>query len=211
MRETEKLDTGVSLIDKGHMDLVTMLKNLRAAIKAQVCRYTIENTLALLEEYVEVSFCKEEHYMKHYGYPDYVLHKAKHEDFVVELRFLREELRNIRALGLKGSYELSVETVQLIVDWIADHVLKDDKKLGECMKQNSYGQSDSSSSPCGSADSVIDGLVAICSICQKIRGKKGLWKQKENFRGIPSDIIYSHSICPECLQVYYADLFAEKR
>lgn len=53
------------------------------------------------------------------------------------------------------------------------------------------------------------GNVTICSICHKMLGMKGLWRQKENYNGIPSDSVYSHGICPECMRIYYADLFAE--
>ncbi len=54
------------------------------------------------------------------------------------------------------------------------------------------------------------GTVTICSICHKTRSKKGLWKQKENSKETTSDVVYSHVICPECLRIYYDDLFDEK-
>jgi hypothetical protein len=151
--------------------------------------------------------------MKYYGYSDYALHKEKHENFVTELHFLKEELRNIRALGLKGSYELSVETVQVVVDWLHDHVMIYDKELGEFLRQHAYSNIDGKSSLCKGEELLTEGILTICSICHKIRGKKGLWRKKENYKAIPihSDIVYSHGICPECLQVYYADLFQEKR
>jgi hemerythrin len=211
MQQAEDFSGGVPVIDKGHRKLAAMLGNLRAAIRAQVCRYTIENTLALLEEYVELHFHEEEQYMKDHGYQDYALHKEQHENFATELHFLEEELRSIRALGLRGSYELSVETVQVITDWISGHVLQDDTKFGEFMRQHSGGNVEGGSSLCGSEVPVIDGFVSICAICHKILGKKGLWKERENYREIPSDILYSHGLCPECLQNYYADLFHEKR
>ena len=137
MQWTEDMSTGVLMIDNGQRELINRLNGLRAAIKKQVCRYTIEDTLAFLEKYSGVHFCEEEHYMKNYGYSDYALHMEKHEDFVMELHFLKEVLRSIRALGLKGSYELSVETVQVVVDWLHDHVMIYDKELGNFLKQQS--------------------------------------------------------------------------
>jgi len=165
--------------------------------------------LAFLEEYSEVHFCEEEQYMKYYGYPEYALHKEKHENFVTELHFLNEELRNIRALGLKGSYELSVETVQVVVDWLHDHVMTYDRKLGEFLCQHAYLNIDVITSRCRDEERFAGGILTICSICHKLCGKKGPWKHKEHFGEIRSEILYSHGICPECLHVYYADLFRE--
>ena len=211
MHWTEDMSVGVPMIDNKHRELFKRLNGLRAAIKKQVCRYTIDDVLAFLEEYIEVHFCEEEQYMKYYGYSDYALHKEKHGNFMMELHFLKEELRNIRALGLKGSYELSVETVQTIADWISGHVVKDDKKLGEFLRQYSGKDGHLIASGCGPEDRVNEGPVTICSICRKIRGTKGIWKRKEHFRALPAEINYSHGLCPECLQEYYADLFQEKR
>jgi hemerythrin len=211
MRTSEDLSAGMPFIVKGHRELVAMLNNLRAAVKAQVCRYTIENTLAFLGEYVGVCFCEEEWYMKRYGYPDYRRHTGKHGQFVTELDFLNEELLSIRTLGLKGSYELSVETIHLIADWITGHIMKDDKELGAFMRDRSDGNDYLLSSGCSPEDRIVGDIVTICSICKKIRGSKGIWKRREYFRALPSEGRYSRGLCSECLQEYYADLFQEKR
>src|ERR1700690_1885670 len=149
MQLTENMSFGVSMIDKRNKELINRLNGLRVAIKKQVCRYTIEDMLAFLERYIEVHFCEEEQYMKYYGYSEYALHKEKHENFETELRFLKEELRNILALGYKGSYELSVETLQVVVDWITDHVAQDDKKLDNFLKQQLNMNHNVISSLCG--------------------------------------------------------------
>jgi len=148
MQWTKDMSVGVPTIDKRHRELINRLNGLRDAIKNKICRYTIVNMLAFLEEYAEVNFCEEEQYMKHYGYSGYALHKEKHESFVADLHFLKEELLNIRTLGLKGSYELSVETVQVVVDWVAGHVASDDQKLGNYLKQQSNMKHDFISSLC---------------------------------------------------------------
>jgi hemerythrin-like metal-binding protein len=211
MQTTEDLSSGVPIIIKGHRELVTLLRNLRAAIKAQVCRYTIENSLAFLEEYVQVYFCEEERYMKYYGYPHYPSHKEKLNQFAAELAFLREDLRNIRTLALKGSYELSVETIQMVSDWITGHVMKDDKKLSEFVSEHSEGHDYLIASGCDLEHRVDGPVVTICFICKKILGDKGLWKQREHYRALPLEKSYSRGLCPDCLQEYYAALFQEKR
>ncbi len=211
MNLADAIFVGVPFIDKRHGELVKRLHNLRAAIKKQVCRYTIDDMLAFLEEYTEIHFCAEEQYMKYYEYPAYSFHKKKHENFATELLFLKEELRSIRALGLTSSYELSVETVKVSVDWLNDHVMTCDKELGTFLRRHPDLDIDRISSLCGGEERFTEDTVTICSICHKIRSEKGLWRKKENFKTMPSNIFYSHGICPECLQTYYADLFEEKR
>lgn len=115
--------------DKKTGELLEHLNNLRDAIKTGTCRYAIEDVLAFLGEYADAGFGLEERYMRMYEYPQYSLHKEKHRQFADEIHFLGEELRSIRLLGLNGSYELSVETVRIIADWIRDHVSEDDREL----------------------------------------------------------------------------------
>lgn len=207
MHWTEDMAVGIPMIDRRHRELHNRLNSLRAAIREQVCRYTIEDMLTFLEEYSKIHFCEEELCMKHYGYPDYASHKEKHEIFSMEMHYLREDLRNIRALGLKGSYELSVETVQIVSDWLNQHVLTYDRELGEFLGQRASLSIETMASPCGGGERLSEGSPAICSVCHKIRGNKGLWRKKEDYTAIPADIVYSHSICPECLPIYHAGLF----
>lgn len=211
MQWIEDIATGVPMLDKRNREMINMLDGLRAAIRKQVCRHTIENVIAFLAEYGEVQLCEEEQYMRNYDYPGHAAHEDKHRQFVGELHFLEEELRNIRSLGLKGSYELSVETVKVISDWIYGHVLIYDRELGEFVRGCATGNDHLVPSGCGPEDGVDEKVVPICSFCKRIRGNKGIWRGRGHFPGLPLESRYSHSLCPECLQKYYADLFQEKR
>jgi hypothetical protein len=149
--------------------------------------------------------------MMRYSYPDYRSHREEHREFADELHFLKEDLRNIKTLGLKGSYELSVETVHIISDWISQHIRKEDRKLGEFLGLRVSGH-DCRISVCSTpAESVRGNIVTVCSICKKIRSDRGTWKQRGYFRALPREGRLSHGLCPECLQNYYADLFQEIR
>ena len=211
MQWTEDISVGVPMIDNRHKELVNRLTGLRDAIKKQVCKYTIDDVLAFLEEYVKVHFCEEEQFMKYYGYPDYATHKEKHENLVMEQYFLKEELLNIRALGLKGSYELSVETVQVLADWLRDHIMTYDRKLGDYLMQHSYMNSDEITSPCKKDEPTIDDVLTVCSLCHKMCDRNGAWRQKDSDRAISPDIVFSHGICPECLHEHNAGVGRDKR
>ena len=49
----------------------------------------------------------------------------------------------------------------------------------------------------------LSGLIPICSHCKKIRDDTGYWQKVEEYLSQHSDVDFSHSICPECLQKYY--------
>jgi PAS domain S-box-containing protein len=56
----------------------------------------------------------------------------------------------------------------------------------------------------------LRGIIPICSSCKKIRDDKGYWQQVEVYLHDRSEAIFSHSICPECLEKLYPD-FASKK
>lgn len=53
---------------------------------------------------------------------------------------------------------------------------------------------------------ILRGILPICSICKKIRDDRGYWNQLESYMSKHSEILFSHSICPECAQKYYPDV-----
>lgn len=56
----------------------------------------------------------------------------------------------------------------------------------------------------------LRGLLPICCECKKIRDDSGYWNQMESYITQHSDIVFSHSYCPECAQKVMKD-FIESR
>jgi PAS domain S-box-containing protein len=48
----------------------------------------------------------------------------------------------------------------------------------------------------------LSGMLPICASCKRIRDDKGYWEQVETYLTKRSEIIFSHSLCPDCLQTY---------
>jgi PAS domain S-box-containing protein len=46
----------------------------------------------------------------------------------------------------------------------------------------------------------LRGLLPICAECKKIRDDKGYWREVEEYVRDHSEVEFSHSLCPECLQ-----------
>lgn len=53
----------------------------------------------------------------------------------------------------------------------------------------------------------LSGLLPICSSCKKIRDDRGYWMMLENYLGQHSNVEFTHSLCPDCAQKLYPDLF----
>ncbi len=49
----------------------------------------------------------------------------------------------------------------------------------------------------------LGGLIPICSSCKKIRDDKGYWSQLENYFEQHSTALFSHSLCPGCMDEIY--------
>jgi hypothetical protein len=56
---------------------------------------------------------------------------------------------------------------------------------------------------------LLQGFLPICSSCKQIRDDKGYWNQIEKYISDHSEVKFSHSICPKCIQKLYPDLYSE--
>jgi len=52
----------------------------------------------------------------------------------------------------------------------------------------------------------LQGLLPICSYCKRIRDEENYWHQVEAYLSEYGDILFTHSICPNCMKIYYQDL-----
>lgn len=134
MQWTKDLSVGIEKIDEQHRELFEKINDLVAAVKQSVCKYKIGDVIKFLEDYVVFHFGEEEKYMQQFGYPGYQAHKTQHEKFIENFNELKKELPKLEGGKNPGSYDLSVETNQVVVDWILDHIAKVDKQLGEFLK-----------------------------------------------------------------------------
>lgn len=52
----------------------------------------------------------------------------------------------------------------------------------------------------------LQGLLPICSHCKSIRDDKGYWSKLEYYFLDHSDILFSHSLCPDCFKKHYPEI-----
>ena len=52
----------------------------------------------------------------------------------------------------------------------------------------------------------LKGIIPICSNCKKVRNDQGYWQQVEQYVSDHSDALFSHGLCPECLDKAMTEL-----
>ena len=57
----------------------------------------------------------------------------------------------------------------------------------------------------------LSGLLPICASCKQIRDDKGYWNRLESFFSEHSNVVFSHSVCPECVVKLYPELNKHKK
>jgi len=57
----------------------------------------------------------------------------------------------------------------------------------------------------------LEGIIPICAYCKKIRDDQDSWHQLEQYISDHSEALFSHSICPHCLQEQLSEIRSRKR
>lgn len=57
----------------------------------------------------------------------------------------------------------------------------------------------------------LSGMLPMCASCKRIRDDKGYWEQVETYISKHSEIIFSHSLCPECAAEYERHFETEEK
>jgi len=52
----------------------------------------------------------------------------------------------------------------------------------------------------------LQGILPICASCKKVRDDEGYWSEVEHYISSRSDAVFSHSLCPSCLNDLYPEV-----
>jgi two-component system, response regulator PdtaR len=58
---------------------------------------------------------------------------------------------------------------------------------------------------------ILSGLLPICANCKSIRNDKGYWEAVEEYITENTEVHFSHSLCPTCIDKLYPDYKAKKK
>lgn len=124
------LAVGVKEIDDQHKELFSKVNDLFEACNAGKGKEQIDSVMKYLQDYVVLHFGSEEKLQRQYNYPDYILHKRQHDEFVKDFLVLKED---IDKNGV--SYFTIVKLNKALVDWLINHIRKSDKAIGAYLKE----------------------------------------------------------------------------
>lgn len=120
---------GVPEIDRQHQELFRKINDLLEACHRGEGKQVLGGVFSFLAEYVKIHFGTEEKAMVAHAYPDYQVHRAEHKKFIESF------------LQLKAKFEaegagiwLVAHTNRIVVDWLKNHIIMTDTKLGTFLK-----------------------------------------------------------------------------
>ena len=120
---SEKFSVGIESIDKQHKKLIDLINKLSHARNGGCEDKEIDAVLNELVNYTKTHFKNEEKMMQLYGYPEYNAHQSEHIS-------LTETALNMQKKYYHGDAHIVTDIAILLNDWIADHILLEDKKYG---------------------------------------------------------------------------------
>lgn len=120
------LSTGVTEQDNQHKKLIDLINQLNDAMKDGKGNEVMGKVLAELVNYTVFHFGYEEKLMAQYKTDDTPAHKAEHVKFVQTAGDFKRKFDS-------GNAVVSVEIMNFLRDWLTNHIMKTDKKLGQAL------------------------------------------------------------------------------
>jgi hemerythrin len=125
----DSLAIGVEAIDNQHKELLLRFDRLLNACHAGQGIEELKRLQVFLEEYVHTHFNDEEALQRLHHYPAYEAHRSEHLYFIEQLNKLKSETQ------LEGvSTHHVVETNNMLLKWLVNHISKIDVELGIFLK-----------------------------------------------------------------------------
>lgn len=131
----ELLSVGVDSIDTQHKKWFEMADRLFSAVRNRKAGEFITQMLVFLEDYTKKHFSDEEEYMRRIGYPEYDVQKSMHNSFIRELSELKKRI----CLTTCEQTQI-MEAHELILNWLTNHIVKQDAKIGEYVSKSTQYQ-----------------------------------------------------------------------
>lgn len=120
----ESYSIGVQNIDRQHMELFRMVKELVGAIDANADSASFKKAIAFLKEYTVTHFRDEEEYQSSIGYCGIEEHKKLHSEFTDAVLELEQRLES-------SGYDMRVvkELAGMLTVWLIYHVADADQRI----------------------------------------------------------------------------------
>ncbi|NDV22351.1 bacteriohemerythrin [Desulfovibrio sp. JC022] len=122
------LNIGIKEIDEQHKGLIDIINNVLEAFKRGENGSVIDDLLGKLKEYTVSHFNAEEKYMEEIEYPQLSEHRQLHAG-------LKNKVKTFQAARFHREEVSSGEIKGLLSNWLIEHILREDYKIVEFVKQ----------------------------------------------------------------------------
>ncbi|MCX7880325.1 MAG: bacteriohemerythrin [Ignavibacteria bacterium] len=124
----DSFSVGIAKIDNQHKRLIQIINKLDDAMKEGKGKEILSEVLNELILYVNTHFKTEEEYMTQYNYDEYEQHRYEHEKLTDEVKRFYDDFKG-------GRVVLSVQIMNFLRNWLMDHIVVKDKKLGKFLNE----------------------------------------------------------------------------
>ncbi|MCT4594646.1 MAG: bacteriohemerythrin [Anaeromicrobium sp.] len=124
----DEYSCNVKRVDDQHRELLRIGNTLYEMVRLKKHEDNYDELVRVLnelKEYTIYHFQTEEKLMEEYGYEDLFMHKFEHKSFLKKLEGL--ELNELD----EKQFEVTMDLIVFVANWIEQHILKSDKKYKE--------------------------------------------------------------------------------
>ncbi len=126
---TKRLETGNSIIDTEHKELILAVNKLLDACSKGEGRSSVDGTIQFLNNYVNEHFSHEEQLQRQSHYPGMAAHKAFHEQYKKTLKEITSRIPQ------SGPTIVELGRLNGHIGVLITHISTEDKKLGAFLSQ----------------------------------------------------------------------------
>lgn len=131
MDELTKMTFGVASMDREHAGQLSLLNDLKAAVRNQADDTLVYALLNELVEHTNLHFLSEQLAMKLHAYEAYESHLLEHERLMVEVHKLKDALGAGTAADKHG-------LIEALRSWLVVHIQTADKALAEYLNNRTF-------------------------------------------------------------------------
>lgn len=124
MEWTHKFSVGIPVFDDEHKKLVAIINGLYDGIAGGTEKDALHHAVVRLIEYTILHFQHEEMYFNDWVYPEAERHAAMHAEMKRKVLDYRDRIAR------EDSSELAVAMLRFLRDWLAQHIMVEDRKFG---------------------------------------------------------------------------------
>lgn len=121
---------GVEEIDDEHKELISLINMAEAAVCSQDDKEAVAKIASDMAFYALTHFSNEEVLMVSNDYPGYQEHREKHREFSAKAKEIEDFIE--ASDDYCGSHEL----FRYLSEWLVDHIMIEDKKLGVFLNES---------------------------------------------------------------------------